>query len=244
MGQIVAFPSQNYPLTGYLARPATASDSLLPAVVVIHEIYGLNENIKSVADRFAEQGFVALAVDLYSGRNKTLCMVQTMGDLLLKKPHQKTGVADLRASLNYLLEQSGVDSNRVGAIGFCSGGHYALAWASTDQRVKVIAPYYAVNPRPLESVRQVCPVVASYPTKDITAGQGHKLEAALEQYGIVHDFKFYPNAQHSFFNDRSKRYSPEAAQDSWERVLSFFDQHLGGITHERKQQNQNDSVHS
>lgn len=243
MGQLVTFPSQNYQLTGYLARSENATDELQPAIVVIHEIYGLNDNIKSVADRFAEQGFVALAVDLYSGRNKALCMVQTMGDFL-KQPNQKNGVADLRASLSYLLGQPGVDTNRVGAIGFCSGGHYALAWASTDQRVKVIAPYYATNPRPLESVRQVCPVVASYPTKDFTAGQGHKLEAALEQYGIAHDFKFYPEAQHSFFNDRSKRHSPQAAQDSWERVLAFFDQHLGGITNECKQQNQNDSVHS
>lgn len=226
MGESVAFPSHSpkYKLEGYLARPTGAGT--FPGVVIIHEIYGLNENIKDIADRFAQQGYIALAVDLFAGRNKTLCMMQVMGDILFKAPSKKSGVADLQNSLDFLLQQPDIDRVRIGAIGFCMGGHYALAWGCSDARLKVIAPYYGMNPKPLATVQRSCPVVASYPVGDFSARDGHKLETALKQYNIAHDLKFYPDSKHSFFNDKGPNYSATAAQDSWQRVLTFFEQHL------------------
>jgi len=108
------------------------------------------------------------------------------------------------------------------------GGSFAIAWACTDDRLKAIAPYYAGNPRPLEAVARLCPVVGSYPDKDFTTKQGQKLDVELERYHVPHDIKIYPGAKHSFFNDTLKdNYNEAAAKDSWERVLAFFGEYIG-----------------
>jgi carboxymethylenebutenolidase len=221
--QSLSYKSEGVEMEAYFARPD--ADGNFPAVVVIHEIYGLNLNIREVAERFARNGFVALAVDLFSGRSKAACVVRVMGDQF-KAPEQQGGVHDLQAALTFLGQQPGVDPARLGAIGFCLGGAYALAFACSDNRLKAIAPYYGMNPRPLEKVQNACPVVASYPTGDFTTSAAPKLEAALETYKIPHDIKIYEGAQHSFFNNRSSRYNAAAAEDSWARVMSFFDKHL------------------
>jgi carboxymethylenebutenolidase len=120
-----------------------------------------------------------------------------------------------------------VDAQRMGAIGFCMGGGFAIAWACTDSRLKAIAPFYASNPRPLEVVKRLCPVVGSYPEQDFTARSGRALDSALTNHDIAHDIKIYPGAHHSFFNDTGRSYDKEAANDSWRRVLHFFGEKLG-----------------
>jgi len=107
------------------------------------------------------------------------------------------------------------------------GGGFAIAWACTDDRLKVIAPFYASNPRPLAAVARACPIVGSYPDKDFTAQAGQKLDAALDRYNIHHDIKIYPNAKHSFFNDQGGSYNAAAAQDAWQRILGYFQEHIG-----------------
>src|SRR6266849_4470148 len=197
-------------LEGYLARPE--GEGPFPGMVVIHEAYGLNENMKDIARRFAEQGYVALAVDLFAGRNRAICMFRFMGGLLLNSLNNNT-IADLKASLTFLSEQAGVDDARLGAVGYCMGGSFAIAWACTDDRLKAIAPYYAMNPRPLEAVARLCPVVGSYPDNDFTTSHGQKLDVELDRYHVPHEVKIYPGAQHS-----------------WERVLRFFEEHIGSKT--------------
>ena len=222
--QMATFQSESRQLEGYLARPE--GEGPVPGIVVIHEAYGLNENIKDITRRFADQGYVALAVDLFAGRNRAVCMFRFMGNLLLNSLHNGT-IPDLKASLTFLSYQPGVDDARLGAVGYCMGGSFAIAWACTDDRLKAIAPYYAMNPRPLEAVNRLCPVVGSYPGSDITTANGQKLDVELERYQVSHDIKIYPGAKHSFFNDTSRNYNESAAQDSWERVLAFFGEHLG-----------------
>ena len=210
---------------GYLATPGGRGPH--PGVVVIHEAYGLNENIKDITRRFAEAGYVALAVDLFTDRNRAVCMARYMGAMLLGSVN-RYGIDDLKAGLTYLAKDRTVDARRLGAIGFCMGGGFAIAWACTDSRLKAIAPFYAANPRPLDTVsRRLCPVVGSYPEKDFTAGAGRALDKVLEQNHITHDIKVYPNAGHSFFNDRGRAYDKAAAEDSWTRVLKFFGDQLG-----------------
>ena len=132
---------------GYLARPDGAGPH--PGVVVIHEAYGLNDNIKDITRRFAEHGYAALAVDLFSDRNRAVCMARYMGGMLLGSVN-RYGIDDLKAALTYLASDSTVDAKRLGAIGFCMGGGFAIAWACTDSRLKAIAPFYGANPRPLD----------------------------------------------------------------------------------------------
>ena len=207
----------------YLALPDAPGPH--PGVVVIHEAYGLNENIKDIAGRFADQGYAALAVDLFTGRNRAICMTRYMAGMLIGSV-DRYGISDLKAALTHLAARPEVDPERIGAIGFCMGGGFAIAWACTDDRLKAIAPFYGANPRPLDAVKRACPVVGSYPEKDFTAGAGRALDQALEEYGIAHDIKIYPGAGQSFLNDRGHAYNEPAAEDSWTRVLSFFGEHL------------------
>ena len=218
-----AGPGGERQLDGYLARPE--GEGPFPGVVIIHEIYGLNDNIRDIGRRFAREGYVALAVDLFAGRNRAVCMFRFMGQMMLS-PLNNSSQRELQAALSYLAEQPGVDANRLGAIGFCMGGGFAIAWACTDQRLKAIAPFYGSNPRPLSAVSRLCPVVGSYPDRDFTTPQGQKLDSALDQYNIPHDIKIYANSKHSFFNDQGRNYHPEAAKDAWERVLAFFREHI------------------
>jgi carboxymethylenebutenolidase len=228
----VAIPSGASTIGGYLALPDGAGPH--PAVVVIHEAFGLNDNIKQIARRFADHGYAALAVDLFSGRNRVLCMARLMTGMLRVAP-DRFGIKDLRAALGHLSTMPTIDAARLGAIGFCMGGGLAIAWACTDDRLQAIAPFYGTNPRPFAAVARLCPVVGSYPGRDFTAASGRKLDQALNRYGIPHDVKIYPQARHSFFNDQGRSYQPEAAADSWERVLAFFDSQvrkLGSVPRE------------
>ena len=208
---------------GYLAFPE--GDGPFPGLVLIHEIYGLNESMKDIARRFAAQGYAALAVNLFADRPRAICMFRVMSGLLLNPLHNR-GIRDLQAALTFLSEQPAVDASRVGAVGNCFGGSFVVAWACTDDRLQVIAPYYAMNPRPLKAVARLCPVVGSYPDKDITTPAGQKLDVELDRYQIPHDIKIYPGTKHGFFNDTSNVYDEQAAQDSWGRVLAFFEEHL------------------
>lgn len=221
---MVSFRGENDQLQGYLARPE--GDGPFPGIVIIHEVFGLTENIKDIARRFAGEGYAALGVDLFAGRNRAVCMARFMGGTFLDSLDHG-GIRDLKAALGVLAEQSVVDADRIGAIGFCLGGGFAVAWACTDERLKAIAPFYGTNPRPLEAVSRSCPVVGSYPEKDFTAKSGRKLEAQLARSGVPHDIKVYAGAKHSFFNDRGRAHDPAASEDAWRRTLAFFGEHLG-----------------
>jgi carboxymethylenebutenolidase len=136
------------------------------------------------------------------------------------------GLNDLRAALALLVTRPEVDGSRVGAIGFCMGGSLAIAWACTDERLRVIAPFYGFNPRPLSAVARSCPVVGSYPEKDFTRAAGEKLKTELTQRSVRNDIKVYPGARHSFFNETGRAYDPAASADAWSRVLAFFGDEL------------------
>ena len=225
VAQMISFHCGTRQHDGYLARPE--GDGPFPALVLMHEVLGLNENMKEIARRFASVGYMALAVDLFAGRNHTVCMVRFMTGQLLNS-FNNSAIHALKAALTFLSEQPGVDDSRLGAVGYCMGGSFVIAWACTDDRLKVIAPYYATNPRPLKAVARLCPVVGSYPGNDFTARSGHKLDVELDRYHVPHDIKIYPGTKHAFFNDALKdSYNEAAAQDSWERVLAFFGERLG-----------------
>jgi carboxymethylenebutenolidase len=195
--------------------------------VVIHELHGLNDNIRDICRRFAEQGYAALGVDLFTGRSKPVCMARIFFDWLAGRLDDFV-VADLKAALTYLSERPDVDRRRLGAVGFCLGGTLALTWACTDQRLHAIAPYYGSAPRRREALSRMCPVVGSWPDRDFTTPAAGTLNVELSRAGVTHDLKVYPGANHSFFNDRGPKYDAAAAADSWQRVLTFFELHVKG----------------
>jgi carboxymethylenebutenolidase len=224
VSEMLTVPRRNgRPLQAYFAAPSGAGPHA--GVVVIHEIYGLNQNIRDIADRFAAEGYAALAVDLFSTGARPVCMARIMNGMLLR-PLKNGVVQDLRAALDFLGARPEVDAGRLGAIGFCMGGTYALQLACVDEHMKVASLFYGMNPRPLEAVARACPLVGSYPERDFTAGAGRKLDSALDAYGVAHDMKVYPGTRHSFFNDRGAAHDTGAAADSWQRTLSFFHEHL------------------
>jgi carboxymethylenebutenolidase len=196
-----------------------------PGMVVIHEIFGLNDNIREIVGRFAGEGYATLAVDLLSSRNRTICMLQLIYGVLIR-PLNNSMLSDLKSGMMFLRQQPGVDPNRTGVVGFCMGGGYALQLAITDKGMKAASSFYGAAPKPLEAFAQSCPIVGSYPEKDFSAVSARELDAVLEKNNIPHDIKFYPNTQHSFFNQQRTPFEVEASKDAWQRMLSFFSEHL------------------
>ena len=217
-------PGSSRPLMqAFFATPAGAGP--FPGVVVIHEIFGLNDNIRDIAGRFANEGYAALAVDLLSSASRAICMARIFYGLLIR-PLKNGVVGDLQAALDYLASLPKVDRTRLGAIGFCMGGSYALQLACTVDGLRAASVFYAQNPHPLEAVSRACPIVGSYPQRDFTANAARRLEPLLEQYHVPYDIKIYPGARHSFFNDQGTAYHAEAAADAWRRTLLFFNTYL------------------
>lgn len=207
----------------YLATPDGPGPH--PALVVVHEAFGLNDNIRDICQRFAAEGYLALGVDLFAGHRRAVCIARMfVGAMSGNLDH--FGVPQLRAALDELARLPGVDPLRLGAVGFCLGGSLVLTWACTDRRLRSIAPYYGAAPKPRTASRRLCPVVGSWPSADFTTRAAAILETELSAAGIPHDLKVYPGARHSFFNDRGRTHNQEAAADSWRRVLSFFAEHL------------------
>jgi carboxymethylenebutenolidase len=210
-------------MDSFLAKPEGAGP--FPGVIVIHEIFGLNDNIREISRQFAEQGYAALGVDLFSNRNRMVCMIQIVHGMLIR-PLNNSMLADLKSAIAVLQKQPNVDANHIGAVGFCMGGTYALQLAITDKGMKAASVFYGANPKPLEAVAEACPIVGSYPDKDFTTKAAQELEVSLTKYNVPHDIKIYDNTEHSFFSQQRTPFEVEASKDAWQRMLTFFEQHL------------------
>jgi carboxymethylenebutenolidase len=232
--QIGAVEGGSSRLRGYLSRPA--GDGPWPAVVVLHEALGLNDVVRRQADRLAAAGYLTLAPDLFSDGGAARCLLGTFRALFAR--HGKP-LADIDAARRYVQGRDDC-SGKVGVIGFCMGGGFALLAAGRG--FDVAAPNYGMLPRHIEeTLSGACPIVASYGRKDPTMrGAANKLTRTLDGLDIEHDVKEYPKAGHSFLNDvyfgsapsqRVQRVlhvgpEPESAVDAWERIEAFFTAHL------------------
>jgi carboxymethylenebutenolidase len=227
-------------MRGHLALPGgTPTGAGWPGLVVIHDITGFGRDVKRIANRLADCGYAALAPAMYDGAGaRPLCVIRTLND-----HRRKHGPAfeRIEAARSHLAEQVQVDQSRIGIVGFCMGGAFALFYAARGG-LGACAPFYGETARDPEQIRGICPVIAGYGETDTAfVKYAERLERQLEQLQVPHDVKVYPGVGHSYMNrlpfGRANAlvrhlpplragYDHDAAEDSWQRMIEFFGQHL------------------
>lgn len=219
---------------GYLVYPVSTNDSQrkLPAVVMIHEWWGLNQNIKDMANLLAKNGFVVLAADLYHGKvtdNPQLAMelVQTA------RNNQNSSTANLQAAVKYLSSAPNVDNKKIVSLGWCFGGGQSLQLALNSQEHPLAATilYYGT---PLvtdnESISKIkWPVLGIFGDKDeaIPIAEINQFRSSLNESGIKNEIHVYSGVGHAFANPSGDSYAPEETADAWQRTLSFLKKYVG-----------------
>lgn len=213
-------------ITAYLARPAI--EGAFPGVIVIHENRGLTDHIKDVARRLAKAGYVALAPDLASRMGGTASMAadQIAGALGSATPEQL--VADLNAGVAFLTSTAGVNEEKVGVVGFCFGGAYALRLAAANPKIAAAASYYGVTPEPASQMANTnAAILGQYGGTDTRVnGTIPALEDVLKAAGKTFEKHIYEGAGHAFNNDTGQRYNETAAMQAWQRTLDWFAKYL------------------
>jgi carboxymethylenebutenolidase len=223
-GQMVEFPSNGRTTGGYLATPAQGKG---PGVIVIQEWWGLVPHIKDVCDRFAAEGYVALAPDLYHGQSTK--SPDEAGKLMMALRIDEAE-RDLRGAIQYLLGHEATTGDKVGTIGFCMGGAVSLYAASKNPQVGACVIFYGIHPNIKPDLANLqAPVLGIYAELDqhVPPPTVRELERQLKELGKSVEMHIYPDVDHGFFNDeRPDVYNEAAAGDAWQKVLQLFAEHL------------------
>ncbi len=219
---------------GYLVYPVSTNDTLgnkLPAVVMIHEWWGLNENIKNMANILAKQGFVVLAVDLYKG--KVANTPQRATELAQSvRSNQNISIANLQSAVKYLGLLPNVDDSKIVSMGWCFGGGQSLQLALNSQEHKLAATiiYYGTplvtNESSLSKIKW--PVLGIFGDKDqaIPLEQVNLFRKSLDQNGITNEIHIYKGVGHAFANPSGDNYAPKETEDAWQKTLSFLKKYV------------------
>ena len=223
-GLMVEFSSNGKTGNGYLAVPASGSG---PGVIVLQEWWGLVDHIKEVADRFAAEGFVALAPDLYHGESAT--SPDDAGKLMMALDIARVE-KDLRGAINALLARDEVTSARVGTVGFCMGGQLSLYAACENASVGACVVFYGIHPNVKPNLSTLeAPVLGFFAEKDefVPPAAARQLEADLKAAGKTAEITIFEGADHAFFNDtRAEAYNTAHAATCWSRTLAFYREHV------------------
>ena len=244
MGTMTEFPEHE--LSAYRADPQGEPRG---AVVVVQEIWGLTAHIRDVADRFAAEGYVAVAPDLLAHVGLTAEVGSRIFALTNRADEQERPAAQpqrraattparqpefaawavpaLRGVVGALAGEPDVDG-RVGVVGFCFGGTYAFALAAADDGVRAAIPFYGSFPEQADPATIACPVLAFYGESDHRITDGlPELEARMGEAGVDFTARVYHGVGHAFFNDDApSRYNADVAADAWQRTLAFLDEHV------------------
>ncbi len=213
-------------INGYLAQPAGAGP--FPAVIVIQEWWGLDAQTKSIADRFAQEGYLAFAPDVYHGELAQLGDGDTAMKLVQKygpnAPKELETVFDGLQSLENC-------NGKIGSVGFCFGGRMSLA-LSTSRPLDAVCTFYGGGMQTIFDQLRAnlkAPVLGFFGDADVSipAGTVEEFDKLLDDVGVEHEVIMYPNSGHAFFRDSDPNvYIPEASKDAWERVKKFFQKNL------------------
>ncbi|MGB9416416.1 MAG: dienelactone hydrolase family protein [Acidobacteriaceae bacterium] len=225
----VSYQSGPETVHALLYSPAGAATGKHPAIIVIHEWWGLNDWVKEQAADLAAHGYVALAVDLYRGQVAT--DADTAHQISRGVPEDRA-IRDLQAAEVYLSSQKNVDSGRMGAIGWCMGGGYALNFAVADPNLKAVVANYGPPPTDPASLAKIhAAILGNYGglDKGITPADVNAFAAEMKKIGKPIELKIYPDAGHAFENPNNKTgYRAEDTADARSRYLHFFARELGG----------------
>lgn len=238
-GERIALHLGGREVVGWLELPPGPGPH--PGVLVVHELWGLTGDIERICGRLAAAGYVALAPELYGPGARPICVARAVRDLARGGGAEGAGRAG--EALVALRERPEVDGARVGAIGFCMGGGFALLLGAREE-LRATAVNYGRVPESAAELEGLCPVVASYGGRDRQLlGDFERLRRFLDERGVAHDTQLYPEAGHSFMNRSLPRpatralrplaaveYRPEEAEDAWRRILAFLAEHLAGAS--------------
>ncbi len=219
--ETVEYPSGKDTVSGFVAAPEKLGR--YPAIIVIHEWWGLNDWVKEQATKLSEQGFVVLAVDLYRG--KVAADASEAHELSRGLPNDRA-IADLNAAYAYLGTRKDVDRDRIGVVGWCMGGGYSILYAIHQPRLRACVINYGALPTDPSDLQQIgAPVLGNFGADDrgITPADVHAFEKSMKTAGKYVDLKIYDGAGHAFENpNNATGYRPEAAEDAWNRMVVFL----------------------
>ena len=222
---LIDFPINTHTAPGYLAQPD--DNHTHPAIVVIQEWWGLVPHIKDVAERFAREGFIALAPDLYHGQAAD---EPDEARKLAMALDANRAVQEIAAAARYLKKLDNVTPKMIGTVGWCMGGGLSLSTAA--HHADLIGATVAFYGRPLtagDTAKLQAPVLGLYAEHDhsIPVEAVHAFEEELKKHHVPHEIHLYPGVQHAFFNDtRPHIYNAAAAQDAWQKSLAWFRKYL------------------
>jgi carboxymethylenebutenolidase len=223
-GTMVSFKANGNTASGYLAASNAGKG---PGIIVIQEWWGLVDHIKDVCERFAKAGFTALAPDLYDG--KATKSPDDAGKMMMALNIDEAA-KKLNGAINYLSAHEAVSSSKIGVVGFCMGGQLALYAATINNKVGAAVDYYGIHPHVKPDFTKLAgPVLGFFGANDKTTPKEavEEMENQLKRAGKTYEFHTYPDTNHAFFNDtRPEVYDKQAAEDTWQRMTSFFKSNL------------------
>ncbi len=219
--ETIQFPNGTGTVSGFLAMPE--KPGRYPALVVIHEWWGLTDWVKEQTQKLAEQGYIALAVDLYRGQ---VTADPEVAHELMRGLPQDRAVSDLKAAFVYLGTRKDVDRDHIGSIGWCMGGGFSLQLAIHEPRLAACVVNYGALPTDPNDIQQIgAPILGSFGADDrgITPADVQAFEKTMQDMRRRIDVKIYDGAGHGFENSTNAAgYRPEAAADAWARTVAFL----------------------
>lgn len=220
-GKPVTYKSGDETVQGVLYTPTGKGP--FPALVVIHEFWGLNDWVKEQASKLADQGYVSLAIDLYRGKIAT---TPDMAHEIMRGVPEDRAKRDLHAAVEFLKSQPNVKKDRIGAIGWCMGGGYALDVALQEPDLAALVINYghlATDPEALKKINAAILGIFGGQDRGITPDDVHKFEQQLKLLGKKIEIKIYDDAGHAFENPNNKDgYRAADAADAWNRTVDFL----------------------
>lgn len=223
--ETVSYKSGDETVSGYLALPEGGGKHA--AIIVIHEFWGLNDWVKEQARKYASEGYVALAVDLYRGQVAT---TPDDAHILMRGLPDDRGMRDLEAALAYLASRPDVEASKIGAIGWCMGGSWSIKLAEDQPKLAAFVVNYGALPTDPAIIAKIrAPMLGNFGAEDrgITPESVRAFEVAMKAAGKSTDIKIYDGAGHAFQNPNNKAgYRPEATADADKRIDGFFAKYL------------------